>query len=105
MEIIETPTFTRRVVDLLSDDEYRLLQADLLEQPDLGSTIPGTGGIRKLRWSIKGRGKRGGARCIYYWAVHQDCLLMLLIYAKNEQDDLTPDQKKILRRIIKEEYP
>jgi hypothetical protein len=76
----------------------------LVLHPDLGSVIPGSGGLRKLRWAIRGRGKRGGVRVIYYWAVVHDKILMLFMYAKNEQDDLTPDQLKVLRTIVEEEY-
>lgn len=61
--------------------------------------------MRKIRWIAQGRGKRGGVRVIYYWAVKQDRILMLLMYAKNERDDLTTEQLKVLRRIIEEEYP
>lgn len=104
MIIIETSIFTRQIKALLTDDEYRKLQLALILQPDLGDVISGSGGLRKARWTINGRGKRGGVRAIYYWAVAQDQILMLLIYAKNEQDDLTPDQLKILRRIIEEDY-
>ena len=103
--IVETSIFTRQVLALLSDEEYRQLQVALLLKPDLGVVIPGGGGLRKMRWALPGRGKRGGARVIYYWAVVQDKILMLMIYAKNEQDDLTLDQIKILRQIITEEYP
>ena len=74
-------------------------------RPDAGDLIPGGGGLRKIRWSAQGRGKRGGVRVIYYWAVRQEQILMLLIYAKNERDDLTVEQLKVLRRIIEEEYP
>lgn len=105
MVIIETSIFTRRITELLSDDEYRELQATLVECPKAGPVIPGSGGIRKLRWSASGRGKRGGARLIYYWAAEQDHLLMLFIYAKNESDDLTRDQIKTLRNIVEREYP
>lgn len=105
MVIIETSVFTRRVTALLSDDEYRELQATLVERPKAGPVIPGSGGIRKLRWSASGRGKRGGARVIYYWATEQEHLLMLFIYAKNESDDLTHDQIKTLRHIVEREYP
>ena len=105
MVIIETSVFTRRVTALLADDEYRELQATLVERPKAGPVIPGSGGIRKLRWSASGRGKRGGARVIYYWAAEQDHLLMLFIYAKNESDDLTRDQIKTLRHIVEREYP
>jgi len=105
MIIIETSVFTRQVRSLLADDEYRLLQSALVEKPDLGALIPGSGGLRKIRWTIRGRGKRGGVRVIYYWASAQDRLLMLLIYAKSEQDDLTPEQLEVLKRIVEEEYP
>jgi hypothetical protein len=97
--------FTRQVQALLSDDEYRSLQMALVQRPDMGVIIPGSGGLRKQRWSMSGRGKRGGARTIYYWAVSQDQILMLLIYAKSEQENLTPEQIKVLRRIVEEEYP
>ncbi len=90
---------------MLSDEEYRLLQRTLVLRPDAGELIPGSGGLRKIRWSAKGHGKRGGVRVIYFWAVSQERILMLLIYAKNEQDDLTPDQLKVLKRIVEEEYP
>lgn len=105
MEIIETSIFTQQVTALLADDEYHQLQMALLLNPCLGPVIPGSGGLRKVRWSLAGRGKRGGARAIYYWAVTDAKILMLFIYAKNEQDDLTPNQLKTLRKLIEEEYP
>jgi mRNA-degrading endonuclease RelE of RelBE toxin-antitoxin system len=67
VEIIETSIFTRQVQELLNDEEYRLLQSALLSRPDLGAIIPGSGGLRKARWSTRRRGKRGGLRVIYYW--------------------------------------
>ncbi|MHB8192958.1 MAG: hypothetical protein ACYDGL_06750 [Bellilinea sp.] len=105
MVIIETSIFTRQVQSLLTDDEYGLLQMALTNRPDLGPIIRGSGGLRKVRWSLPGRGKLSGVRTIYYWAVGTDQILMLLMYAKNENNDLTPDQLKVLRKIIKEEYP
>ena len=105
MVIVETSIFTRRVMELLPDDEYRELQATLVDRPDAGPVIPGSGGLRKIRWSTSGHGKRGGSRIIYYWATAQERILMLFIYAKNESDDLTPDQLKMLRQIVENEYP
>ena len=66
MVILETHAFTARILELLSDDEYRLLQQELVARPDAGRLIRGTGGLRKVRWAAKGRGKRGGARIVYY---------------------------------------
>lgn len=105
MLIIETSIFTRQVRDLLSDDEYRELQVSLVSRPDAGNIIPGSGGLRKVRWATQGKGKRGGLRVIYYWAVARQRLFMLFIYAKSDQDDLTPAQLRVLRDIVKGEYP
>jgi hypothetical protein len=102
---IETTVFTRQVLSLLADEEYRELQLFLAGRPDAGAVIKGSGGLRKVRWAMEGRGKRGGVRVIYFWAVEREQLLMLLMYPKSERDDLTPGQVKTLRRIIEEEYP
>lgn len=104
MIFIETLIFTRQVRELLSDEEYRELQESLASRPDTGSLIRGSGGLRKIRWSKKGKGKRGGVRVIYYWAVSAEQILMLLLYPKGEQDDLTPAQLKVLKKIVQEEY-
>ncbi len=104
MTVIETSLFTRRVLKLLSDEYYRELQAELVDDPAKGVVIRGSGGIRKLRWDAEGRGKSGGVRVIYYWAAAKYTMLMLLIYGKNEQDDLTRDQLKILRRLVEAEF-
>jgi len=105
MIIIETSIFTRQVQEWLTDEEYRLLQIALVKRPDWGAIIRGAGGLRKLRWNLPGKGKRGGTRVIYYWAVSQDQILMLFIYPKHERGDLTPAQLKILRQIVEKEYP
>lgn len=104
MYFVETTVFTRRIVQLLSDEEYRQLQLYLAERPDAGKVIPGSGGLRKLRWGIGQTGKRGGIRLIYYWVVHRDMILFLFAFRKNERSDLTPEQLHILRRIVEEEY-
>lgn len=96
----ETSVFTRRVTALLMDDEYAALQQVLVENPKAGDLIPGSGGLRKLRWGLEGRGKRGGARVIYYHMVSRDQFYMLLIYGKNEQDDLSADQLRVLKRAV-----
>lgn len=105
MIIKETSIFTKQVQKLLDRESYRLLQLRLVAEPDAGDLMRGTGGLRKIRWKGDGRGKRGGVRVIYYWARKQDVILMLLIYSKTQQDDLTPEQKTVLKRLIQEEYP
>lgn len=103
--IKETTVFTRRVTRLLDDESYRLLQLRLATDPEAGVIIPGTGGLRKIRWPSADTGKRGGLRVIYYWAGARDTILMLMVFAKSERTDLTPDQKAVLRRTVEEEYP
>jgi mRNA-degrading endonuclease RelE of RelBE toxin-antitoxin system len=102
MLFIETPIFTKLVIDLISDDEYRKLQLALVLRPEAGKLISGSGGLRKIRWKSGGSGKRGGLRVIYFWDVPMDIIYMLLIYKKNKQEDLTPNQLKTLRNLVKE---
>lgn len=87
----------------MPDDEYRQLQTALIKDPKLGDLISGSGGLRKLRWSLPGRSKRGGARVIYYWWVAKDQLYMLFAYPKNVQDDLTPERTKRLAEAVRRE--
>jgi hypothetical protein len=103
VRFLETPIFTARLREHLEDDPYRMLQLALLLRPEQGPVIPGSGGLRKLRWAAPGRGKRGGLRVIYYWAVGEQTFYMLYVYAKNEQGDLSPAQVKKLRRTVREE--
>lgn len=103
MLVIETPVFTKRVGEILDDEQYRLLQGLLVETPEAGKVIAGSGGLRKLRWAGSGRGKRGGIRLIYHWFPKQDKLLMLFLFAKNERADLTAQQLKRLRRTVEKE--
>ena len=105
MEFLETPVFTKQVWDLFSDDEYRELQAHLVQHPDVGAIIQESGGLRKIRWAVKGQGKRGGVRVIYYWVVTQDLVYMIYVYPKTKQSDLSPDQLKMLRRTVEQEFP
>lgn len=106
LEFRETDLFTRDVLALLSDDEYAEVQGALIVNPEVGDLIRGTGGLRKLRWSQqrRGKGKRGGVRVIYYWYASGSLIYMLLAYSKNEQDDLSAAQKRVLIRLVKEEF-
>ncbi len=104
MVFLETPVFTRQIRELVEDDQYRKLQEALVARPDAGDLIPRSGGLRKIRIAASGRGKRGGARVIYYWVVAKDQIYMLLAYAKNAQDDLSEDQLKTLRALVRQEF-
>jgi len=103
MEIIETPIFTKIILALLPNGLYQELQKVLILKPDVGKIITGSGGIRKLRWSIPGKGKRGGIRVIYYWYTSQSKILMLYAYSKRKQEDLTTEQLKILKNLLEED--
>jgi hypothetical protein len=81
----------------MDDDDYDEMQLFLATRPNAGAVIKGSGGMRKLRWAGSGRGKRGGLRVIYYWWVAQARISMLLVYPKNEMDDLTTQQLKQLK--------
>ena len=103
MEFVETPTLTRLLTALLTDDEYAGLQNVLVENPERGDIlIKGGGGIRKLRHALPGRGKSGGVRVIYYWLRDDGQIYMLLIYPKSKKDDLTDRETALLREFVKE---
>lgn len=104
MELIETSTFTRQITALLNDEEYGAFQARLAANPGLGALIKGGGGIRKIRVAAGSRGKRGGARVIYYWAVRKDLILFLYAYSKSMTADLTPKQAAQLSNVVKQEF-
>ncbi len=103
MEIIEALIFTKEIVKILSDDEYQELQCALIENPQLGRLIQGGAGLRKLRWSSAGTGKRGGLRVIYYYLTRDDQIYLMLPYRKSKQGDLTKDQLKKMINYLKEE--
>jgi hypothetical protein len=89
ISFIETKLFTRLVQEYLSDDEYSILQQALLSDPEAGAIIPGSGGVRKLRWGVTGRGKRGGIRVIYFLRTRQGQIWMLTLYAKNVTENIS----------------
>jgi hypothetical protein len=95
---IETKLFTQLVQDYLSDDEYAALQKAIAANPEAGAVVRGSGGVRKIRWGISGRGKRGGVRVIY-WLRRRDEVWMLTLYAKNEAGSVPGH---VLRRIKEE---
>ena len=98
------PLFTTALRRHLDDETYRALQLALVLRPAQGPIIQGGEGLRKLRWSAPGRGKRGGVRLIYYWEPASQTFYMLYLYAKNEQGDMTSAQLKVLTRLVREEF-
>jgi mRNA-degrading endonuclease RelE of RelBE toxin-antitoxin system len=96
MVFIETSTFTKLIVSYLTDDEYLGLQRFLLAHPDAGQVIRGSGGVRKLRWALPGKGKSGGIRIIYYWKRQESEIWMLTVYSKSERESIP---SHILRKI------
>lgn len=102
MIFIETPTFTRMVTALLTDEEYRGLQEVLADDPERGAIVCGGGGIRKIRWATEGGGKSGGIRAIYYWLRDDQQIFMLVAYSKTKKDTLTAKEISILRLLVKE---
>ena len=93
---VETKLFTQLVLDYLSDDEYAAMQQFLVVNPEAGDVIPASGGVRKLRWGVAGRGKRGGLRVIYFLRRRNDEVWMLTLYAKNVADNIPA---KLLKKI------
>ena len=102
MVFIETPTFTKMITGLLTDDEYRLLQNNLTQNPEEGDLISGGGGVRKIRFAAQGKGKHGGARLIYYWQKSKDRIFMLMAYTKAKQTNLDPEQAAFFKTLVKE---
>lgn len=99
LSVIETPLFARLWRDYWTDDERTEFAAFLAANPDAGDVIPQSGGCRKVRWSRAGVGKQGGVRVIYFNRLAEGCIVLLLIYAKSAQDNISAE---ILRRIVKE---
>jgi hypothetical protein len=88
ISFVETKLFTRLVSDYLSDDDYSKLQQALISDPEAGAVIQGSGGVRKLRWGVAGRGKRGGIRVIYFLRTHAGQIWMLTLYPKSVTESI-----------------
>ena len=99
--VVETPEFLAATRKLMDEEERSLLVDYLAHNPAEGDLIPGAGGVRKLRWGLEGRGKRGGARVIYFYHSSNLPLFALTAYAKNQRDDLTQDQRDGFRQLAK----
>lgn len=102
---VELPAFSRHRVDYLDDEGFRSLQEAMMKNPDAGDVIEGTGGLRKLRHGDprRGKGKRGGLRVIYYWWDGGRQFWLFTLYDKDELADLSPDERKMLKGMVKKE--
>lgn len=103
LEFIESPIFAKQVREYLSDDEYASLQWELIKNPNSGSIIPGSGGLRKLRWARKGQGKSGGYRVIYYWRNHKDEIWLISMYSKNIRSTISTQWIRKIREELENE--
>lgn len=103
MVIVESPIFTKVISAILDDEGHRGMQNALVENPALGAVIPHSGGLRKMRWGVEGRGKRGGIRVIYYWWTGKGQIYLLYAYQKNTQTDLTQEQIRQLGKLVEQE--
>jgi hypothetical protein len=97
---IESPTFTQQIGELMNDSEYADLQLALASHPTAGDVVPGLGGLRKIRWAAKGKGKRGGARIIYLLLASPSVIYLFYAFSKGDIADLSPEQKARLRRAV-----
>jgi hypothetical protein len=100
LTFVEHENFTREMQGVLCEDDVLELMIRLLERPEAGDVIPGGGGLRKIRVAASGRGKRGGARVIYYWFFDDQIIEFLSVYPKNRKSNLTADDLKKLRKLI-----
>jgi hypothetical protein len=102
---VELPAFERHRSSYLDDEAFGDLQQELLERPDSGDVIPGTGGLRKVRFADarRGKGKRGGLRIIYFWWEQRSRFWLFAVYSKDEVEDLSQKEKRILKGMLEAE--
>jgi hypothetical protein len=97
--VVETATFVRQAEDIWEDAEREAFVNFIAWNPEAGDIIRETGGVRKVRWSLSGKGRRGGVRVIYFYHNVQRPLYLLMVYAKARREDLTPDEKQAVRKL------
>jgi|SRR3989339_1361932 len=100
IKFVETRLFIQQIEKLLNQEEYFALREYLAQHPDHAPLIQGTGGARKIRWAAKGKGKSGGIRVLYLYRTQQGDIFFLLAFAKSDQDNLTTEQKKLIKKLI-----
>jgi len=103
MLFIETSVFTKLLPNYLTDEDYGGLQTYLLQKPDAGSIVKGSGGVRKVRWAPSGKGKSGGVRVIYYWKKSDHEIWMLTLYSKSEKATISGHILKQIAEAIDDE--
>lgn len=97
--VAETPLFLRQAKEVWTDSEHDDFVLYIAGNPEAGTVVPDTGGVRKVRWGRTGSGKRGGVRVIYFYHDRDQPLYLLMVYAKGRQEDLDPDEKKAVRKL------
>ncbi|MBC2600528.1 addiction module toxin RelE [Puniceicoccus vermicola] len=102
LTLVEQPAFTKNVLQVFEDDEYRELQTELVANPKVGDVIPHLSGLRKMRWGAKGKGKRGGARIIYLYLPKAGIIYLFYLFTKGDITDLKPEQKKRVAKLVTE---
>lgn len=103
MRLLQTTAYLRDLRRLgVTENEARAIDLAIAANPEAGKVVKGLGGIRKLRFAFGGRGKRGGGRVVYFLMAAEDTAALLFAYAKNEQEDLTPAQRKLALRLMEE---
>lgn len=100
--VVETRGFIRDIGSVLTADELSRLIWELASNPERGVIIPGTGGVRKVRWAIKGRGKRGGARVVYFYHDDRMPVFLLAAFAKSAKVDLSQAEKQFVRKLVRQ---
>lgn len=95
--VAETPTFIRQADSIWSDEEREAFVEFIARNPEAGDVIPETGGVRKVRWAMQGRGKRGGSRVIYFFHSRDVPIYLLMVYAKGVSENISPEAKKMVR--------
>ena len=101
--VIETPIYSRKADNLLSEDEREEIAVFISQNPTAGSTVRGSGGVRKIRWARAGSGKRGGVRIIYYNQWQHEEVWLLTLYAKNERSTIPAHELRLIKEAIERE--
>ena len=102
LTFVETPTFTRLINELVTDDVYAAFQKELSENPDKGGPMSGCGGVRKARLALPGRGKSGGARVVYLYLQHRHTIYLIYVFTKGEADNLSAAGKQVVRELAQQ---